>query len=104
MAWKPKNIDITTYPDTIPDHVSTIFGNFKRLENVLLIDQELLQKYRQHLPPLKRWYIEQTIQEMEVNQEVYRKELEKILELIPIIETIHLNLSAWQKEKRYYEL
>ena len=104
MAWKPKNIDRSTYPDTYPDHVSTIFGNFKQLEDVLQIDQELLKKYRQKLPPLKRWDIEQTIQEIEGDQELYRKELEKILELIPIIETIHLNLSAWQKEKRYYEL
>lgn len=104
MAWTPKNIDRSTYPNTYPDHVSTIFGNFKQLEDVLLIDQELLKKYRQNLPPLSKWNIEQTIQEMEGKQEVYRKELEKILELIPIIETIHLNLSAWQKEKRYYEL
>ena len=99
MAWKPKNIDRSTYPDTLPDHVSTIFVNFKHLEDVLQIDQELLKKYRQNLPPLKRWDIEQTIQEIEGNQELYRKELEKIFELIPIIETIHLNLSAWQKER-----
>ena len=104
MAWKPKNIDRRTYPDTYPDHVSTIFGNFKQLEDVLLIDQELLKKYRHNLPPLVRWNIEQTIQEIEGNQELNRKELEKIFELIPIIETIHFNLSAWQKEKKYYEL
>jgi beta-galactosidase GanA len=104
MAWKPKIIDPPPYPETYPYHVSEIFGNFKQLEKVLLIDQELLAKYRQNLPALFRYDIDPTIQEIESKQEVYKKELEKILELIPVITKIHFNLLAWQKEKTNHEL
>jgi hypothetical protein len=104
MAWKPKIIDQPPYPETYPYHVSEIFGNFKQLEKVLLIDQELLAKYRQNLPALFRYDIDPSIQEIESKQEVYKKELEKILELIPVITKIYFNLLAWQKEKTNHEL